>query len=490
MKKETLKNNFFHVNFKTENYSVREETHQNKKYIVLPVTMMVEGVHSGSLGPLFHSIEELGRFPQSWDGIPVVINHPQDAEGHFISANSPGVIDTVTVGRIYNTHVDGNKLVAEAWLEPVALTQVSSTTMEKINKKELVEVSVGVFTEQEDVAGQWNGESYTAIAHNHRPDHLALLPGDVGACSIEDGCGMGINSKNEKKGEKNVMEKENSQMFDAIKLLNNSGFSIHKMNVYEDGYTIIMDAVRRKIDSIDDQSTYHYVEEVYDNYVIYVARQKDGGGAKMYRQSYQIVDDVVEFIGEPVEVIKKVDIQYVPNTLKRTKFNNNKNTEVKMDNNKPPCGQCMEKIVALINNKATKFTEADREWLLTQEESMLDKLMPVTEEVTKPVVNAEPKKLTSEEVINALSAEDKAAFEFGKRQLRERRNTMIQGIQANTSKEIWPDAELAKTDDAMLERIYNSVKKEPVVDYSLNAFGGQPVEANSSMPAIEIPVGV
>jgi len=257
----------------------------------------------------------------------------------------------------------------------------------------------------------------------------------------------------------------------------------------DQGYRTLVQAASRKIDSLDNEMSVHYLQDVYDDYVIYESRLRNGG-SKFYKQTYQMKDDgTLDLTGNAQQVTQKITYEPVPMT-QRTKFNNNsKNTEVKMDNNKPPCGQCMEKIVALINNKATKFTEADREWLLTQEESVLDKLMPVTEEV-KPVVNAEPKKLTSEEVINALSAEDKAAFEFGKRQLRERRNTMIQGIQANTSKEIWPDAVLANTDDALLERIYNSVKKEPVVDYSLSGFGGHPVEANSSMPAIEIPVGV
>ena len=40
-------------------YTVREETYQGAKYLVVPVTMMVEGVHNGSMGPLFHSIAEL-----------------------------------------------------------------------------------------------------------------------------------------------------------------------------------------------------------------------------------------------------------------------------------------------------------------------------------------------------------------------------------------------------------------------------------------------
>ena len=73
---------------------------------------------------------------------------------------------------------------------------VSPETFAKIQNGNLIEVSVGIFTDNEDAEGDWNGEKYLAVAHNYRPDHLALLPGEVGACSINDGCGLRVNSEN------------------------------------------------------------------------------------------------------------------------------------------------------------------------------------------------------------------------------------------------------------------------------------------------------
>ena len=58
-------------------YEVKLTVHNEKPHLVVPVVMMVEGVHNGSQGPLFHSIAELGKFPESWNGIPVVIYHPE-----------------------------------------------------------------------------------------------------------------------------------------------------------------------------------------------------------------------------------------------------------------------------------------------------------------------------------------------------------------------------------------------------------------------------
>ena len=97
-------------------YDVKLMVHQEKAHIVVPVVMMVEGVHNGSQGPLLHEITELGKFPESWNGIPVVIYHPEK-DGVPVSANSPDIIDTMTVGRVYNTEVDGKKLKAEVWLD-------------------------------------------------------------------------------------------------------------------------------------------------------------------------------------------------------------------------------------------------------------------------------------------------------------------------------------------------------------------------------------
>jgi len=458
------------INFKNTSYTVQKRKHQGKSFIVVPVTMMVEGVHHGSLGPLLHTIDELGKYPASWDGIPIVIDHPQ-INGVYVSANSPDIIDTRTVGRVYNTHVDGNRLKAEAWLDEESLTRISENTLEQVNEAEMIEVSVGVFTDNEDTTGDWNGEQYNAIARNHRPDHLALLPGGTGACSIEDGCGIRVN----KKGGNNVDELKN-----AIKLLNQSNFTISEINVNDDGFTVIMDSVRRAVDGMDNANFYNYVEEVYSNYFIYCQRGKDGGGVKLYRQDYRLVEDQVELIGDPVEVIKKVDIQYTPlqnNTtgMKRTKFNNKEVT------NMNECGQCMEKVVAIINSNSTPYTKEHREWLLTQPESFLDQILPKTEKLE---VNTAPTTVTvsTEQILNALNSmkpedrvklyaeEDRNAINAFKKQQADKKASMISSIQANTSKEQWPDAELATMSDSQLERLYQTTKKTEVetMNYSLN----------------------
>lgn len=213
----------------TENYTIRREQLSGVDHIVVPVVMMVEGVHSGSHGPILHLAEELGRFPESWDGIPVTIGHP-NVNGAYVSANSPDVLQDWAVGRIFNTRIDGSALRAEAWINEVDLERISEETLERLNNNDVIEVSVGIFSDEEIASGVWNTEQYDAIARNHRPNHLALLPDEIGACSIEDGCGIRVNKKGETKVEEKdvnlIVNSDNQEKI--IEELNQLGFSINK----------------------------------------------------------------------------------------------------------------------------------------------------------------------------------------------------------------------------------------------------------------------
>jgi hypothetical protein len=386
-------------------YEVKLTVHQEKAHLVVPVVMMVEGVHNGSQGPLFHSITELGKFPESWNGIPVVIYHPEE-DGNAVSANSPDIIDKMTVGRVYNTSVEGKKLKAEVWLDEDKLNTISTNTLEDINETKEVEVSLGMFTENEMEEGEYKGEKYIGIAHNHRPDHLAILPDQVGACSCADGCGLGANEEKKKK------------------------------------------CVNEEDDEDDEDD---------DDDIVKNKRKKDSESGKI--ESLTSADDV-------------------NSGLTRIKSTNNKKEDKKMAENK--CPKCLEKIDALIANVQSPFVEADREWLLAQEETLLDKLTPVVKEVEKIVEK------TVE--INKLSNEDQAALAFGKKQLKERKEKMVKGIQANTDK-VWTDEKLGGMDEDTLEGIYKSVVKEEPTggNYLLNGGG---VTTNAESDEVLYPAGV
>jgi hypothetical protein len=188
----------YSIHIPNNDYVIRKEKHQGRNHIIVPVVMIREGVLNGSHGPLLHNAEEFGKFIAAWNGIPVVVNHPK-RDGMDVSANIPEVIDTEIVGRVYNTNVEGKKLKAEAWLDEERLQKVSPVAMQAIIDHAPLDVSVGVFNDEDDTPGDYEledgqKEHYESIARNHRPDHLALLPGGKGACSWADGCGIRNNN--------------------------------------------------------------------------------------------------------------------------------------------------------------------------------------------------------------------------------------------------------------------------------------------------------
>lgn len=152
-----------------------------------------------------------------------------------------------------------------------------------------------------------------------------------------------------------------------------------------------------------------------------------------------------------------------------------------MAENAVKCTPCVKKKVdELIANSQGKYTEDDREMLETLSETMLDKM-------AKPIEKVVEKEVTKTVEVNKLTPEDQAALDFGKRQLKERRDGWIQKIQANT-KDVWTDEELKTMSDAHLEKLAQSVKKEEVVDYSLNTG----FQTNVSVSTVEplYPAGV
>jgi hypothetical protein len=202
---------------------------------------------------------------------------------------------------------------------------------------------------------------------------------------------------------------------------------------------------------------------VYDDKVIYEVRMRVGG-SRLFKQGYSFNGGVVELQGSPEEVRRKVEYVAMAegSGLKRTRFNINKGG-TKMADNAKECTPCVKKKVdELIANSQNTYTENDREMLETLNEEILDKMAkPIEKEVIKEV----EKKVE----VNKLTPEDQAALDFGKRQLKERREGWMRSIQDN-AKDVWTEDELKVMSDANLEKLAKTVKKEEVVDYSVSGF--------------------
>jgi len=171
---------------------VRRATLHGRPFLVAPMTLIVPGVLHGNRGPMYYPLEEIEKNPDDWNGMPLVNGHPRK-DGEYISARSPEVYDKHSLGFVFNATVDG-KLIAEAWFDEEVAGKVDSRIVANLNASRSFELSTGLNTTHDQVKGEFNGRKYDSIARDYHPDHLAVLLDEVGACSINDGCGVLVNS--------------------------------------------------------------------------------------------------------------------------------------------------------------------------------------------------------------------------------------------------------------------------------------------------------
>lgn len=169
---------------------VRRQRLNGREYIVAPVTLIVPGVLAGSKGPLLYPADELARNASSWELMPLSLGHPY-RNGMPVPFWSSG---KKPLGHVRNVRFNG-RLRGEAWVDVAECRRQAPSILEALEQGRPVEVSTGLITHDEPApAGStYNGRPFTHIARSYEPDHLAILTDQRGACSLDDGCGLGVN---------------------------------------------------------------------------------------------------------------------------------------------------------------------------------------------------------------------------------------------------------------------------------------------------------
>lgn len=179
--------------FRSTGGRARRAILNGRRYLVATASLIVPGVLAGSQGPLYYPAKEVARYASAWNGIPVVVNHPTDHFGTPLSGQDQQVIDTTGIGWVFNSHWKDGKHRAELWFDVENTKRVDRRIYEWLVAGKAIELSTGLHTDTIPSMGAYNGRQYTHIARRYRPDHLAILPDMVGACGIEDGCGVLVN---------------------------------------------------------------------------------------------------------------------------------------------------------------------------------------------------------------------------------------------------------------------------------------------------------
>lgn len=261
----------------------RLDTLEGREHLVIPMVILTEGVHAGSQGPLFYPKDELAKTPVVWNQKPIVVYHPT-LNGEGISACDPAIVNTRKVGVIMNTRFEGGRLKSEAWIEKDRANAVDERIMAAVDNKEMMELSTGLFVDVENTTGKWKNEDYQGIARNFRPDHLALLPDQIGACSIADGAGLLRNQALRDPALRGILFK--------LGLVDNE-------LSHSDIHSALTTAIRTKF-NLGDNGPFIWIADVFDNEFVY---EKD---AKFWRLGYMSNDTGVSLSNEdPVQVQRR-----------------------------------------------------------------------------------------------------------------------------------------------------------------------------------------
>lgn len=254
--------------------------------MVVPVVAIVEGVLNGALVPN----EEIEKFVAAWEGVPIPVHHPM-INGHHVSSNIPQVLAARVIGRFHNVKAEGGKLKGEIWIDVNRAKEKGfGDIIETFEAGNIMEVSTAYFADTEDQSGIFNGKKYSGIHRNLRPDHLALLPNEIGACSVADGCGA--MRANQQGKTMTIWEKLKSKLTELVS---------NEQSI-EDRVTAVRSALRAAM----GEEEYAYVLDVYDDHFVY---EKDG---KMWRRDYSINENAEAEIGEASSV--RLEKSYVPTT--------------------------------------------------------------------------------------------------------------------------------------------------------------------------------
>ena len=207
---------------------------------------------------------------------------------------------------------------------------------------EQVEVSTGYWANVRPSSGKFNGEAYVGIQTNVVPDHLAILEeGAIGACSWKDGCGAPRLNANDEHCDECTDFRDNLRDF-VIKIL-----AEHELSDTDR---------RRALEAVlnnSDESRFAWVVAVFSDEFVF-----EHNGA-LWRQGFVISE------GDGTITLGDDMVQVRP----ETHFVDVKtNQETAMDKE--------QTVNELIANKATKFTDENKTWLMSLEEEQLETLLP------------------------------------------------------------------------------------------------------------------
>ena len=154
---------------------------------------------------------------------------------------------------------------------------------------------------------------------------------------------------------------------------------------------------------------------------------------------------------------------------------------------------CPEQVKIIVQSKHTRFEESDREWLETQDEGTIVKLLPIEpEKQSPPQINKEQavqvlkdQFKTTDQFLSLLPVEMKSQMQYGLGLYKEERENLVSNITDNSD---FIDKDLEEKSIDELKKLSNAIK--PKSDFSPMGSGNGPQNNASTPDRIVLPVGV
>ncbi len=255
--------------------------HNGRPHTVIPsYTLPDDVIMNGLLYP--HA--EIEKSYKGLEGKLAPLGHPT-LDGTYVPANTAEAINAHHIGA-FNRNVErrGERVFLEKWVdeEYAANTEGGRKLLEALDKGEPIHTSTGIFLQADLTANgkSANGKAYRGTARNMVMDHDAILIGEIGAATPDDGVGLMVN---------------NLRVEDAQPLATNAVLS---ENSYSKINRLLSDAATAKWGQGDK---FAWIED-FDSTTAIVHRPEGASAV-----AYSIVDGAVTFADSGKPVLQKTD---------------------------------------------------------------------------------------------------------------------------------------------------------------------------------------
>jgi hypothetical protein len=173
----------------------RDDEFMGRPHRVFPAVLVKSQVLQNNLGRTFLPADAITpAWAAAANMAPVLTLHPEK-RGQPVSGRDRGILNASGAGFLLNVRAEDDELRGDVFIDAARAEAIADlkVILAKLEKGEPTELSTGFPVSIEETKGAHNGRDYDRIIRPAGFDHLAIFATATGACSIKDGCGLGVN---------------------------------------------------------------------------------------------------------------------------------------------------------------------------------------------------------------------------------------------------------------------------------------------------------